>query len=76
MSEEIFQKLEKIDNKLNELSKNQIEEPVKIHEVAEFLGVNDIRTVYKRMNEGLPHHKAGNLTRFFLSEVKEWLQNR
>ena len=75
---EIQEKLEKLDNKVDQLvSGEMIEKPVDVHQVAKYLDVKDVRTVYRYMNElGLPHHKAGNLTRFYLSEIKTWLQKQ
>lgn len=53
----------------------RVEEPVDIKRVAEHLKVS-VKTVQRKLSEGLPVHKFGQLDRFYLSEVNEWLKDQ
>lgn len=51
-----------------------VEGPVDIKTAAEHLGVS-VKTIRRKMSEGLPFHKFGQLDRFYLAEINEWLKD-
>lgn len=53
----------------------RVEEPVDIKTVAKYLKVS-VKTVQRKLSAGLPVHKFGQLDRFYLSEVNEWLKDQ
>lgn len=54
---------------------NNADEPaLPIEQIAERFGV-EVRTIYDWNVQGCPHTKT-NPTRYFISEVKEWLKNK
>jgi len=48
---------------------------MKIEQLAELLQVSD-RTIRRWLSEGLPHYRVGNVLRFDLAAVKEWMENK
>lgn len=48
---------------------------IKIEQLAELLQVSD-STLRRWLKEGLPHYRVGNVLRFDLAAVKEWMENK
>lgn len=48
---------------------------IKIEQLVDLLQVSD-STIRRWIKEGMPNYKVGNVLRFDLDAVKEWMQNK
>jgi len=64
----------KIDLLMKGNEVNDFERPMNVEQAAQFLSISR-RTLYEYMNKrNLPFHKMGSATRFFRSELINWLK--
>jgi len=64
----------KIDLLMKGNEVNDFERPMNVEQAAQFLSISR-RTLYEYMNKrNLPFHKMGSSTRFFRSELINWLK--
>ena len=64
----------KIDLLMSNAGEDNLERPMNVDQAAQFLNISR-RTLYEYMNnKNLPFHKMGASTRFFRSELVNWLK--
>ena len=64
----------KVDLLMSNVSFDNFERPMNVEQAADFLKISR-RTLYEYMNnKDLPFHKMGSQTRFFRSELTNWLK--